>query len=114
MSETSEWSRDEREAFAALERTMPIDAAEEERTVGRLRSEALLGVRPELRAREAGWPRSVRIGLAIAAGLACFLAGRWAERSAVFGRRDGIASRGTGEPHMVLADSQMRAPIVRF
>jgi hypothetical protein len=109
MSDTNEWSRAEREAFERLERTLPIGVGEEERTVGRLRAEGLLG-----KGRWGAWPRSARVALAIAAGLACFLAGRWAERSAAPGRGDGIAGGGTGVPHVVLADSQVRSPIVRF
>lgn len=105
--DTQDWTPAERDAFARLERTMPLDAAQEERTVRALRSEGLFHARRSL--------RPLRVALAIAAGLGCFLAGRWSERAGVWGARtDATTATAAGATHAVLADSQQHAPVIRF
>jgi hypothetical protein len=71
-------SAQEREAVSRLARTMPMDPREEERTVRRLHAEGLLGARRPLKQ----WSRVARAAVAVAAAVACFLAGRWSSRIA--------------------------------
>jgi hypothetical protein len=119
--ERDELTREEREAFARLDRTLQVGRDEEERTVRRLRMEGLLALgasgegrggreraesggegRGELGGRH--WRRVVRVGLAVAAGVACYFAGLWSERAGVW------AHRGAA-PTDTLA---MATPIIRF
>jgi hypothetical protein len=137
--DTQDLTSAEQERFARLERTMPIDPLREERTVRALRAEGLLG---DGGGRSSGSAtgatgatsasgggatlsaldgrrrlRPLRVALAIAAGLGCFLAGRWSERAGVWGERSeagALARGGAGTPHAVLADSQQHAPVIRF
>jgi hypothetical protein len=101
--DTTELTPAEREAFAKLERTMPLDPLQQERTVRALRSEGLLDARQRL--------RPLRVALAIAAGLGCFLAGRLSERAGLWGGRTEAA---TANAPGALADAQQRAPVIRF
>ena len=109
--ETNGLTGAEREAFARLATTLEVDLGEQERTVRRLREEGLLGVRgprTEGEGRErrgrASW---LRVGLAVAAGLACFIAGLWSERA-------GLWSRQGGTTGAAIVLTQASAPIVRF
>lgn len=103
--------------FARLPRTMQVGSEEEERTVRRLRMEGLIGQGRELQAKgegrergegrirgEDGGRRLVRLGLALAAGLACYVAGLWSERSGIFAHR-------SSAPRDTLA---MATQIIRF
>ena len=120
-----DWTRAEREAFAKLGRTMPFDPVQEERTVRALRAEGLLGVEGARGASGGGATpsaleerrrlRPLRVALAIAAGLGCFLAGRLSERAGVWGAHtEAAVATLPGASHTVLADSQQHAPVIRF
>lgn len=105
--DTKELTPAEREAFGKLERTLPLDSMQEERTVRALRAEGLLHTRRRL--------RPLRVALAIAAGLGCFFAGQLSERAGVWGgRTEALTATGPGATHAVLADSQQRSPVIRF
>jgi hypothetical protein len=112
VDDISDWTPAEREEFARLERTMAVDPLQEERTVRGLRAEGLLGAGSH----DARWrPRPLRLALAIAAGIGCFLAGRYSERAGLWGARTSAATAtGPGAAHAVLADSQQRSPVIRF
>lgn len=119
----SELTRGEREGFARLSRALQVERGEEERTVERLRGEGLLvrgdgrtvtgdgvvrGEGPTRPALRWPWPaRAVRVALAVAAGVACYLAGLWSEREGVWTRRGGT-------PRDSIAMAQVAAPIIRF
>jgi hypothetical protein len=129
--DTTELTPAEREAFAKLERTMPLDPLQQERTVRALYAEGLLGARGATGAGGASAAgttldafdarrrlRPLRVALAIAAGLGCFLAGRLSERAGLWGGRTEAATAtapsATANTPGALADAQQRAPVIRF
>jgi len=111
--DTRDLSVVEREAFARLARTLPVDAAQEERTVRALRMEGL--IRTTHAAEPRRGMRPIQAALAIAAGLACFFAGLWSERAGLWGDRgERVAVRGVLATQGALADGRATAPVIRF
>src|SRR3990172_8213424 len=108
--DTDDLTPTEREAFARLERTAPLDPMEEERTVRRVAGPGGGGGARRARGGRRGrWPRPVRVGLAIPAGLACFFTGLWSGRAGFPGARAESRAAGAGQPSAAQAAPQQSA-----